>query len=130
MKPFRLLGGIFLFTAFIMLTAAPVLSHPAGTIDLDFDNETGMLKIKIFHSVRNESKHFIEEIKVYINKKLFVTQIFNRQTDNKSQEASYILLDANQGDVISVNADCNYGGSKKKDIKVKNKEDKNRKEKE
>ncbi len=110
---------MFLFLTLSCLFVGNVYGHPPKDIIIQFDNTTKILKCKIIHQTKDPKKHYIDDVKVFLNNKVIIKQEFKQQTTNEEQEVIYAVVDANVNDKISVGADCNMFGSLKKEINVK-----------
>lgn len=102
----------------IMLIATPLTAHSPKSVNLDYDGETGLLSVEISHSVRDASKHYVSRVVVELNGKKLVEQHFNRQIDGEMQQAIYKIIDATEGDMVTVTAYCNISGKKKGELEV------------
>jgi desulfoferrodoxin (superoxide reductase-like protein) len=109
--------------ALMMLIATPLTAHPPKSVDLDYDGETGLLSVEIGHSVNAASKHYVNKVVVELNGKKHVEQYFNKQIDGEMQQAIYKIIDAAEGDMITVTAYCNISGRRKGELEVTLKKD-------
>lgn len=118
MKLSRLIVSSLLF----IMTAIPLkaFAHPPKDIVMEFDTATKILKVQIIHQVKPEnlSKHFIIDVKVFLDTALAVEQHFKSQTSNEGQNVSYCLTDAKLGTKIRVEAKCSLFGVGKKELVV------------
>ena len=96
-----------------------VMAHPPNDITFEFDKETKVLKLKVAHSVKDGEKHYVDEIKIFIDNTLVLNQIFKKQFNNDFQEAVYLLTDASEGTTIKIEAQCNRFGTLKRNITLK-----------
>jgi desulfoferrodoxin (superoxide reductase-like protein) len=87
---------------------------------IDFNKETKTLKISVSHPVKDTDvkKHFIKEIKIYLNDEMVIQQTFKSQSSANAQEVSYVLIDAEKGNKIKVEAQCCIIGSLDKTITI------------
>lgn len=92
------------------------LAHRPRDIVVEFDDGTKVLEIEVVHPVGSVNRHFVKKLQVFVGGKLMVVQNFNSQSTDKAQEVSYLLIDAEPGDEIVVQAECNISGSLKKKI--------------
>ena len=106
----------FVFLVLILFGSA--LAHPPMRIDLKVDAAQSLLKVVVHHTSNDASKHYIDEVVVHVNGQEMVRQVFFSQTDDQKQEAMYVVIDAKQGDEITVTASCNIFGEKKASIRV------------
>ena len=102
----------------VFILPAVMQAHPPKSVDVEFDNETKVLTVKISHFVDNPSKHFIDKIVVELNGDEIITQKLKAQNTKQDQEAQYMITDAAVGDTITVTAYCNISGKKKAVIDV------------
>lgn len=106
------------FMLALLVMAVPLVAHSPKGVDLDYDAETGVLSVEIAHSVNNASKHYIYKVVVELNGKRIVEQKFKSQTDEEIQQVLYKIIDAKEGDKISITAYCNISGKKKGELEV------------
>ena len=106
----------------IMITLAfftiPLLAHSPNSLELEFDPETDVLNIIITHGVNDASRHYVKEVEVELNGQKIIEQSFKRQVDNEKQQVFYKIIDAKEGDKITVEAYCNISGKKKAQLVV------------
>ncbi len=105
-----------LLLALVILT--PLAAHPPGSIDFNYDTETGILTVKVIHSVKDASKHYINKVEIELNGTQLIEQKFRSQLDEENQEALYKVIDAKAGDKFTVEAYCNISGKKKTEFEV------------
>jgi desulfoferrodoxin (superoxide reductase-like protein) len=55
---------------------------------------------------------------VELNGKEIIQQLFKRQTDGQEQKVMYVIVDAKEGDKITVTAYCNIAGKKNQTLDV------------
>ncbi|MBN1383504.1 MAG: hypothetical protein JW983_01310 [Elusimicrobia bacterium] len=112
MKKFLVLMlGLFFLTG-------QVYAHPPSDLKIEYDINTKILSVEIIHNVKNPERHFVRDIKVYLNGKIIVTQFFKSQGDKKIQKCIYTVIDAKPGDEIKIEAECNFVGKKNKVFKL------------
>ncbi|MDH5185556.1 MAG: thiosulfate oxidation carrier complex protein SoxZ [candidate division WOR-3 bacterium] len=109
LSKFLYLAGIICF----FITSA--IAHPPDSLELNLDS-TGILSIKVFHTVKDEAKHYITKIVVELNGKEIIQQSVNSQVSKNEQHALYRIIDAQEGDKITVTAICNITGKKKETL--------------
>jgi len=95
---------------------ATVLAHSPQDILIEFDENAKILKVKVAHPVARPEEHFIDVIRIFINKKLMVLQNFERQSSKDAQEVLYVLIDALPGNEIIIETECNVHGSLRKEF--------------
>jgi desulfoferrodoxin (superoxide reductase-like protein) len=110
------------FMLALLVTAMPLVAHPPKGVDLDFDSETGVLSVEMTHSVNDASKHYVKKVTVELNGKKIIEQTFRSQLDEERQQVLYKIIDAKEGDKISVTAYCNISGKKKGELEVTSQE--------
>jgi hypothetical protein len=102
----------------ILCFAAGLIAHPASNVTLTFDSETKILDVNFDHKVSDAEKHFIFEIKVYLNKDVIIEQELFSQDGTESGSLVYKINDAKIGDKIKVTTNCNKTGKKSDEITV------------
>ncbi len=112
---------IFL-AALAILVAVPLGAHPPKGVELNFDFEFKLLTVEVTHGVSNAAKHYINKIVVEVNGSEKIVQTSTRQVDEKGHQATYKIVDIDEGDTISVIAYCNISGRRKTDLAVSVKE--------
>lgn len=102
----------------LLFVAMPLVAHSPKGVDLDYDTETGVLSVEITHSVNNPSKHYVNKVTVELNGKKIIEQTFRSQLDEEKQQVLYKIVDAKEGDKLSVTARCNISGKKKGELEI------------
>lgn len=95
-----------------------LFAHPAKEIVLKYDSNTNLLSIRINHESGNFNKHFIEEVRVSVNKKERIVQSFTSQDDLEKLELQYKIYNLKKGNVISVDTKCNIFGKKAASLEI------------
>ena len=113
MKKIALLSGFFVF----FVLSALAFAHPPADIKITFDPQTKILNAVIMHNVSNPSKHYIKKVDVALNGKEIIEQIISRQDNFETQTVSYLIGDAQVGDVFSVEGYCSISGKLEKQLK-------------
>ena len=103
---------------FALLFALPVFAHPPKGLEVEYDTDSSILRVEIAHSVNDASKHYVNKVVVEVNGKKVIEQTFRKQIDGETQQVMYKIIDAAEGDKISVTAYCNISGKKKADLMV------------
>lgn len=93
-------------------------AHPPSDIKISFDPATKMLHAVIIHNTSNPESHYIKKVDVSLNGKEIIGQEISKQDNNESQTVHYLIPDARQGDVISVEGYCSISGKLDKEVKV------------
>ena len=111
---------VLLFVVFSIFLAAASLAyaHPPSDIKITFDAKTKMLHAVILHNVKDALKHYINKVDVALNGKKIIEHNISKQDNNESQAVDYLIPDAKDGDVLSVDGFCSIVGNLKKDIIV------------
>jgi RNA-binding protein YhbY len=102
----------------VFLSSTTAYAHPPQDIQITFDAKAKMLSAVIVHNVSNPATHFIKEVDIALNGKEIIKQKMSRQDNNVSQSVMYVIPDANEGDLISVEGYCSISGKLSKEIKV------------
>ena len=102
----------------LLLSINAVFAHPPSGLELEFDPIEHILTIVILHPVKDFSKHYIYKITVELNEKEIIRQEFKIQSNKEEQEAIYMIIDAKEGDKITVTAYCNISGKKKETLEI------------
>jgi desulfoferrodoxin (superoxide reductase-like protein) len=106
------------FIVALVLFVVPLVAHSPKSPELEYDVETGVLSVSITHSVNDASKHYVNKVVVELNGKKIIEQKFRSQTDEEEQQVVYSIIDAKEGDKISVTAFCNISGKKNGELTV------------
>ena len=109
---------LFLTIVLILSLTLSIYAHPPGNIEMSFNTENNMLEVTVPHNSSDNSGHFINNVKVYLNDNLHIEQDFIMQTDNEVQYLHYMLPGAKSGDNINLTAECNKFGSRESKITV------------
>jgi hypothetical protein len=113
----KMLAG-FLALAFLFQPAVAA-AHPANDIKFEYNAGEKRLAITVIHGIRDSSKHFIDSLKVAIDGKEMIKQIFMSQYDNKGQETAYIIIDAKEKQTVKADSHCIKGGDFSKEFTLK-----------
>jgi YbbR domain-containing protein len=90
--------------------AATAWATPPDSIGLSIDS-THFLTVDVHHPVKQlGTAHYINQITVALNGVNIITQNFKSQSSLEWQEAYYQLIDAKEGDKITVTATCSIFG--------------------
>lgn len=107
-----------LVTALLLFVAVPLFAHPPKNVTIQYDGDTQILSAVIEHSVKDASKHYVMKVVVEVNGKKQIEQTFKRQMDGEQHEVVYKLVDANDGDKVTVIGYCNISGKKKSELVI------------
>jgi len=93
-------------------------AHPPSDIKITFDPASKILTAIILHNVSNPLNHYIKKVDVGKNGKEIIEHQISCQDNNESQTVEYLIPDAKNGDVISVEGYCSISGKLEKEITV------------
>ena len=99
---------LVLFLA-VIFSSKLSFAHAPSNLELEYDFEKQVLKIKIIHITQDLQKHYIRVIKIQKNEEKPEVLFFHWQKDNKLIEQE-INIEAEVGDVFKVKANCKQGG--------------------
>lgn len=108
---------LVLFFCFFFLSAI-AYAHPPQDIMVTFDKQMKILQAIIVHNVKNPENHYIKRVDVSLNGKEILTHFISRQDNNETQIVTYLIPDAKDGDVISVEGYCSINGALEKKIEA------------
>jgi len=114
-------AAAFLLFFIFLVTTSKAFAHPPSDIKISFDPATKILQATIIHNTSNPASHYIKKVDVGLNGKEIVEQEISRQDNSESQTVSYLIPDAKDGDLLSVEGYCSISGKLTKEIKVENK---------
>ena len=109
----------FLVTVGFLSAVSVAYAHPPSDIKITFDTTTKMLQAVIIHNTSNPINHYIKKVDVGLNGKEIIEHAISRQDSNKIQTVRYLIPDAKDGDVISVEGYCSLSGKLTKEITIK-----------
>lgn len=92
-------------------------AHSPASVDLSYDQEGQVLKVKIKHITQAIRKHYIRKIEVRKNDEEHDVYLFHWQKDNSLIEEEF-KIKAEVGDVLNVKVTCKKGGSKMASLTV------------
>jgi|GEM_PF-494788 len=101
----------------LFLAYSPSLAHPPSKMELSYDGGNRILQVKVAHRVGNPSSHYVESIKISKNGELVLEKDYDKQ-ENRSESIYEFDLEANNGDSIKVEAECNRFGKISKSLKI------------
>lgn len=104
---------LFLF----MCYAGSAFCHPSTGAALSYDQDSKTLKIEIKHTTSDMVKHHIRRLIVYKNKQEIQSFTIVHQTTPNSV-VKEVSVDAVPGDILTVEAYCNEGGTTTQDLIV------------
>jgi len=111
--------GLFLILSIFLIAVSTAYAHPPSDIKITFDPKTKILQAVIMHNTSNPLSHYINKVDVGLNGKEIIEHRISREDNNESQTVRYLIPDAKDGDLISVEGYCSISGKLKKEIVVK-----------
>ena len=102
----------------LMLAFSSAYAHAPGKVDLEFDLNEQLLKVRVQHQVKDAAKHYVDQVIVELNGKKIVEQTLGSQESLAGEKLIYRITDAGVGDTIAVTAVCNISGKKKASIEI------------
>lgn len=112
MKILKIFIGLILMLAMVF-SASGIYAHPPSDVALDYDGDTGILHVKVEHSVGDPGSHFVNEYTVKVDNELVYTLEAEKQMGSSSTEAVFVLQGLEKGAELQVIAKCNKFGSRK-----------------
>ena len=112
------IAAFLVFLTFFM-AASIAYAHPPSDIKITFDPKTKILQAVIVHNTKNPISHYIKKVDVSLNGKEIIEHTISREDNNETQTVSYLIPDAKNGDILSVEGHCSISGKLKKDITVR-----------
>ena len=94
-----------------------VLAHKPSNIDLEYDLKNQKLTSIITHITPNINSHYIYKVKVYRNDIIVNDNEYTSQPTDDTFELTF-NVNAEEGDILKVLAECNIGGSDEKTITI------------
>ena len=112
----------FIFTLIILIVTVGgfsfgLLAHPPSDMELNYDGKTGILTVVVDHRVGNPSNHYVERITITKNGTLVLEESYERQDDRARTSHEY-RINAQNGDSVEVEAECNRFGTISRSISV------------
>jgi hypothetical protein len=86
------------------------IAHSPGSIEIEYDFDTNLLTVTVYHDVTEPDTHYINQIDVWVNDILNTTEYYTRQFETTYQLDTFNIT-ANHGDTIKIKAHCNVSGS-------------------
>ena len=106
------------FVVMLLVSVNYVFAHPPKDMELNYSTQDHLLKVKVLHFVKSPAKHYIDKITIALNGEEIISQKFKMQGSDGEQEVVYTIVDAKEGDKISVTAFCNISGKRQKTLDV------------
>lgn len=111
MKKSVIIGLIFL-----IVISAIASAHSPSSMILKYDSEKRELIVNITHTVTDPKSHYIFNIKIEKNNKLYINSNYTSQPTSSSFTYNYSNITAENGDVFTVSANCIQGGQISKSL--------------
>ncbi|MGM0501020.1 MAG: hypothetical protein ACQERJ_00700 [Bacillota bacterium] len=102
----------------ILIVSGGALGHSPEKMELDFDQETHLLDVKVYHPTSNVYSHFIDKLQVYLNGSEIINQRVYTQLKSEFHLFKYKITDAELEDEIKVKAFCSRSGEQTKTLTV------------
>jgi hypothetical protein len=108
-RPLRPIFLVVLGLAVVLSFLPSVVGHPPSNLKLAYDLDTGMLTATFTHTVADPSSHYLYQIIVTKNGDTIISREY---TSQPGSTFTYTYeVEAAEGDVLGVSANCNRGGS-------------------
>lgn len=114
----RKVFGLFAALAVLISFASPLLAHPPSDIEMKYDKATQTANIVVTHPVSNPKTHFIKEVEIWANGKMFKRIMYLEQKTPRAQIQEVKIPGLKAGDKIDIEAECNLSGELKKEFKI------------
>ncbi len=101
---------VLLILSLTIYFAGSSRAHSPTSIEIDYDFETSILTVTVYHSVTEPDIHYINQIDVWVNDILNTTEYYSRQFETTYQYDTFNIT-ANHSDTIKIKAHCNVSGS-------------------
>ena len=109
--------ALIVFLSVVIITSM-AYAHPPSDIDITFDLKTKILTAVIIHNTSNPVSHYIEKVDVGLSGEEVIEHKISREDNNQAQTVMYLIPDAKNDDVISVEGYCSLSGKLKKEITI------------
>lgn len=96
----------------LLITFSMLSAHPASEIVIKYEADTSALSIDFLHKVRDHKSHFIDEVMISLNGEQIITQKLFTQDDEQGGSLFFKVAALKNGDVVSVQTNCNKIGKK------------------
>lgn len=113
----RMYGVVLLCGLLTFWCGSCVLAHAPSEMTVTYHGSSHMLEVVITHQVSDTSTHFIKEIQIDKNGVFYNLSLYLTQPDKNVFRHNY-TVDAVSGDVFSVTAKCNQGGSRSAEVTI------------
>jgi hypothetical protein len=98
--------AIFLFVGIMMILPDMVSAHAPSSLQLSYEIATETLTVEIFHSVSDNTTHYINKVEIWKNNMLNQTHDYASQPTLNQFSYTYDI-NASAGDELKVKATCN-----------------------
>ena len=112
-------AAAFLIIFVFLLSISTAYAHPPSDIRITFEPNTKTLEAVIIHNTSNPVNHYINKVDIGLNGNEIIEHAISKQDNNVSQTVKYLIPDAKNGDIVSVEGYCSISGKLKKEIKIK-----------
>ncbi len=109
---------ICLLSLIIVCSSSLSFAHPPRDVQLTYDGEAQVLKIRVNHVTPNTLKHYIRRVVIKLNDKEVNALNFPAQSSRQAHEIE-VPLELKAGDTVTVSAVCNVAGSKEVSLQIK-----------
>ncbi|MBD3425792.1 MAG: hypothetical protein GF409_01015 [Candidatus Omnitrophica bacterium] len=96
---------------FMLVLSQGVFAHSPSRIDLDYNPQTSILSVVVFHNVTDPENHYVAKVTVAINGKSLIEDVRTVQDDKDKQTIKYRLPELKKGDSVTVEASCSIQGT-------------------
>ena len=101
---------------YLLAMTRVVYAHPPTKMNVNFKPASKILTATITHPVQNAKTHFIERVCVKRRGKKVIEHTLSKQDNNETQTVSFLIPDAQPGDIFEMEAYCNISGRRTKKI--------------
>jgi desulfoferrodoxin (superoxide reductase-like protein) len=103
---------ISLFSSYVGFVSA----HPPKKIEIEIDYSKKLIEVTVIHTVKDSITHYIDMINIELNEQNIIKQVFLSQMTKEKQKVIYLINDFETEDKITIIANCNRYGKKKRTI--------------
>lgn len=107
---------ILIFMLYLLTITYVASAHPPTKMNVHFKPASKILAATITHPVQNVRTHFIQKVSVKRRGKKIIEHTLSKQDNNKTQTVSFLIPDAQPGDLFEMEAYCNISGRRTKRI--------------
>jgi hypothetical protein len=113
----KIIFGITIAIGFLLFIPQFTTSHFPYPMSINYNLQTETLTVSFNHPVNDNTTHYIYQVEIFINDVLNSTKNYSSQPTLNEFNYTYNIITA-LGDVIKVNAYCNFGGDDTKTLTV------------